>query len=286
MLKAVFIGSKNEFNEILVHWLSRRVEVAGVVWTNATAWQKSWRGRFEFARRRMRRYGFLKVLNEVLGYCYLHAFLSGGEVAELQRRVIIPYFERHGVPAWRGDSIVTADVNAPEALSFISERRPDIVLAMCINNYFGKRLRALPRLGVFLWHEGYTPEYKGLYSPFWALHNLEFERLGYTLLRMNDEYDAGEVFVQGRASGFDPFRHNNQFIGHKAIMDSLPAVEKFLAELETGEAKPIERPGAPSRTYTYPGLTDFIRQRLRLRRLARRSVAGPLGRDAGSGRQA
>jgi hypothetical protein len=33
MLKTIFIGSKNDFDEMLVHWLSRRTNLVGVVWT-------------------------------------------------------------------------------------------------------------------------------------------------------------------------------------------------------------------------------------------------------------
>ena len=269
MLKTVFIGSKNEFNEVLVHWLAQRTEVAGVVWTSSTAWQRTWGGRLRFALRRFRRYGLLKVINETLFFLYYHAYLSSQDEEEKYEQIIKPYRARHGEVAWGGDSIRTADVNSPEVISFLEERRPDVALAMCINNYFGKKLRSVPRLGVLLWHEGITPEYKGLYSPFWAVHNLDFERIGYTVLQMNDKYDAGTIYVQGAARGVDPLRHNHGYIGHNAVIDSLPQVEKALAALEGGTLKPIQRPEAKPGNYTYPGITDFIRLRLRLWRLAR-----------------
>jgi hypothetical protein len=89
---------------------------------------------------------------------------------------------------------------------------------------------------------------------------------------MNESYDAGEIFVQGRASDVDPFRDHHAFLGHKAIADSLPSVERFFGELEAGTARPLDRSGADSNYYTYPGLSDFIRQRLMLKRLARTAV--------------
>lgn len=269
MLKAVFIGSHNEFDEILVHRLSQRVDVVGVVWTNATAWRQTRKGTLEFARKRLKRYGPLKVINETLYHLYFHAFLQERDAAELQRDVIDPYRAAHGDVSWRGDCIFTTDVNASEVLHFMEERQPDIGLAMCIHNYFGKRLREIPKLGVFLWHEAFTPEYKGLYSPFWAVHNLDFERLGYTLLLMNDELDAGDVYVQGPAVDIDPFRHNHLYVGHKAVMDSLPAVEDLFGKLEAGTAVRVDRSGSRSQTYTYPGISDLVRQRVRLRRFAR-----------------
>ncbi len=269
MLKTVFIGSKNEFDEVLVHWLSQRTELVGVVWTQSTAWKQSWRGVLKFAHRRYRRYGLLKVTNEILFYLYYYARLFRRDVADMRRHIIEPYHAQNGIPSWQGDAIFSANVNSPEVLAFLDKRRPDIGLAMCISDFFGKRLRAIPKEGIFLWHEGITPEYKGLYSPFWAVHNLDFSAIGYTLLLMNDVLDGGGVYVQGRAQDVDPFRQYHGYLGHKAIIDSLPAVEQFLVALEAGAAAPIDRTDAVSNTYTYPGLFDLIRQRKRLRRTAR-----------------
>lgn len=269
MLKTVFIGSRNDFDEVLVHWLAQRTHLVGVVWTNAASWRKTRKQRLQFVQRRLRRYGLLKVLDEILFYYYYRRYFLRGDMEALRQQVIEPYQAQHGRVQWEGDAITAVNVNSPEVLAFLEERAPDVVFAMCINSYFGKKLRAIPRLGTFLWHEGVTPEYKGLQSPFWAVHNLEFDRIGYTLLRMNDELDAGEIFVQGKAEGVDPIRHGHGFMGHKAIADSLPAVEQFLSELESGTARPVDRADAQSGYYTYAGISDLIRQRLRLRRLLR-----------------
>jgi hypothetical protein len=268
VLKAVFIGSRNDFDETLVDWLSRRTELSGVVWTSSTAWQRTLRGRLSFARARARRYGLRKAIDETLFYLYFHRAGRRPDHRELRRTVIDPYEAEHGVQVWRGDAIEAAGVNSPEVLAFLRERRPDVVFAMCINEFFGEEIRSIPSHGVLLWHEGITPEYRGLYSPFWAAHNLDFGRIGYTLLRMNERYDAGEVFVQGPAHDVDPRRHGHLYMGHKAIWDSLPAVERFLGELEAGVPAPIDRSGADSGMYTYPGLSDLLRQRKRLRRAA------------------
>jgi hypothetical protein len=265
MLKTVFIGSKFDFDDMLVHWLACHTNLVGAVWIDSVSWQNTWRGRFKFACRRFRRRGFLGTIDEILLYFYLHTFVVPREICELQRKVINPYWATHGNERWSGDAIFDSNVNGPKVWSFLEERKPDLAFAMCVNNYFGKKIRSIPRLGVFLWHEGITPEYKGLYSPFWAVYNLDFAAVGYTLLKMNDAYDAGDVYVQGTVTEVDFVRHHHAFIGHKAIYDSLPRVKEFLEALERGEAKPIVRPNAVPKYYSYPGLTDFIRQRLRLR---------------------
>jgi methionyl-tRNA formyltransferase len=269
VLRTVFIGSRNEFDQLLVDWLARRTDLRGVVWTSSTAWQRTLRGKLDFARRRARRHGIRKAIDEAAFYLVFHRLLKRSDYQELRTRVIDTYPASDGKPRWSGDAIEAGDVNAPEVLAFLRERRPDLALAMCITDYFGEEIRSIPRHGVYLWHEGITPEYKGLYSPFWAAHNLDFDKIGYSFLRMSEEYDAGEVFVQGRARDVDPRRHGHLYMGHKAIWDSLPEVERFLGELERGEASPIDRAGAEPGMYTYPGLSDLVRQRLRVRRAAR-----------------
>jgi hypothetical protein len=273
VLKTVFIGSRNTFNLMLVDWLAQRTELVGAIWIDASRWQRTWRGRRDFVRRRIRRYGVRKTLDEIAFFIYYHRFHAAREIRDLEQRVIQPFRERLQLTAWEGDTVSLSDPNSPEALAFIRERQPDLGFAMCIRNYFGPELRSLMKHGVFLWHDGYTPEYRGLYSPFWAVHNLDFDRVGYTLLQMNDVYDGGEIFVQGPVEGADVRSEFHEYLGHKAIADGLPAVERFLTELEQGTATPLARGDATSAYYTYPGLSDFLRQRMRLRRLPSTTLA-------------
>ncbi len=265
MLKTIFIGSKNRFDEILVKELSKFTEVTGVVWTKSNEWKATLGGRVNFFKKRVKRYGTLKVMNEILFYFYYHKFLKFDDLGDLKNNIINPYFEKNGDVEWKGDSIFTSNVNNPDVLDFISSKSPDLVFAMCINNFFGKKIRSIPTKGVLLWHEGITPEYKGLYSPFWTMHNGDFDNLGYTVLRMNDELDGGEIFVQGKAQDIDPRKHQFGYIGHKAIYDSLPAVKEFIRSLEKGEEKPIKRESAESGVYTYPGIFDYLRQKKQIR---------------------
>jgi methionyl-tRNA formyltransferase len=272
LLRTIFIGAQNTFDDVLVDWLAERSELVGVIWIDAAGWRRSWKDRLAFTRKRMKRYGFLKTLDEIAFFLYYQGILVRRERRDLDDRLVASLRERYGNRGWSGDQVSVSDVNSPEAMTFLRERKPDVAFAMCVNNYFSGEMRALMNHGVFLWHEGVTPEYRGLYSPFWAVHNLDFERIGYTLLRMNDEYDAGDVYVQGRARDVDPRRDLHAYLGHKAIADSLPEVETFLRELEAGTAAPIERREARSGYYTYPGLSDFVRQRIRLRRSAAEAV--------------
>jgi hypothetical protein len=267
MLRCIFVGSPNRFTHLMVHWLSNHTNLVGAVWTSSAEWAKTFPKTVEFARRRLTRFGLAKAINEV-GYYYLSRKLLKDHAEPFQSRLYNDYVRVYGKPSWKGDFIKTDDINSPDVIRFVRERHPDLIMSMCINEFFKREIRETPRLGSFLWHEGIVPEYKGLYSPFWAIHNRQPEMLGYSVLRMNGRYDDGEVYLQGQASGINTKTDSPLYIGHKAILDSLPGVGLLLEELERESAKPISIQGRTSGTYTYPGLTDWIRMKIRNRGLA------------------
>jgi len=251
---------------LIVHWLSNHSDLKGVVWTSSAEWGKTLSGQLLFAKKRLSRFGALKTIDEILYYLLAKNVLKpAGRLC--QERLWNAYVQEYGWSEWKGNSIGTDDVNSKEVLRFVRETSPDLIMSMCINEFFRKEIREIPRLGAFLWHEGMVPEYKGLYSPFWAVHNREPEMLGYTVLRMNDRYDEGEVFLQGKVTGINSQVDSSVYIGHKAILDSLPEVARMFAELECGIASPISTEGRVSGCYTYPGLSDWIRLRIGLRGL-------------------
>jgi hypothetical protein len=253
---------------LLVHWLSLHTDLRGVVKNSSAYWGWSLKGKVQFARKRLKRVGLLKTCDESLYYILIHRkFLGSVGNAEDQSKLIDLYTSKYGSPNWQGDSLQADSVNSPAVLEFVRQRQPDLIMSMCVNDFFGRTLREIPRLGCFLWHEGITPEYKGLYSPFWAIHNIEPNMLGYTVLRMNHRYDDGEVFVQGPATDVDPRADSASFIGHKAVLDSLPAVKELLQKLEQGTATPISTANRKSTSYTYPGLSDGLRFAARLKRM-------------------
>jgi hypothetical protein len=264
MLRCIFVGSPNRFTGLMVHWLSKHTNLVGVVWTTSAEWAKTFPKTVEFARRRLDRYGLSKVINEVCYYFVSRKILKD-HAEPFQSRLYNDYVRVHGQPSWEGDFVQTDDVNSVDVLKFVRDRQPDLILSMCINEFFKRGIREAPRLGSFLWHEGIVPEYKGLYSPFWAIHNREPEMLGYSVLRMNGRYDEGEVYLQGPVTGINTNTDSPLYIGHKAILDSLPAVGTLLEELERGTAKPIPIQGRQPASYTYPGLTDWIRMKNRNR---------------------
>jgi hypothetical protein len=267
-MRSVFIGSKNDFDKMIVDWLATNTELAGVVWSDSAMWRKTWKGRFNYGMKRVKKYGLFKVINELILFFYVKKRVAVDDLRCLKKEVIRPYWEnsKRDFSKLRFKEISSDNVNKTEVVNFLKDCNPDIIFAMCVNDFFGKKIRSIPKYGVFLWHEGLTPEYKGLYSPFWTMYNGEFDKLAYTFLKMNDRIDEGEIYVQGFVKDIDFEKHNYSFIGHKAIYDSLPEVKNFLNELERGNEKHLPKRNAKPGYYTYPGMTQYISMRKKLKK--------------------
>lgn len=262
MLRTGFIGSDNLFDKYICGWLRKQSDLRLIVWIDSLRWAaKPGRpgriaGRY---RQRAKRYGWLRAVDEIAYYGLYRTVLLRPDERKL-RSLLEETWAKSPVPAvddvWQ---LRPGDIQAPEILEAIEEERLDAVFSVCVDVVFPDSLISAPRLGSYLWHEGITPEYRGVYSPFWALVNREYDMLGYTLLQMTMQLDAGAVFVQGRAKEIDPLSDWHNYIGHKAILDSLPETERFLKELEQGEHRPLERDGAKDALYSYPTASAFAK---------------------------
>jgi folate-dependent phosphoribosylglycinamide formyltransferase PurN len=252
--------------------------LVGCVWIpSQSQWLTSRAGKIAFIRRRIKRRGLLKAFDEALFYLLYHSNEVTSSNTVAANAMVKAYWDsvERGE---RAPSIRNPKITDPAVVEYLKELKPDVIFSHCIDQFFTKKLRETAPHGVFLWHVGMLPEYRGVYSPFWTMHNADFENFGYSLIRLNDELDAGEVFVQGRLNDVDIRHDNHHLIEHKAIFGSLPGVEQFLTRLENGTAEPILRPDAVSGYYSYPGITDYLRQRWRVHReLRRRARSKPAG---------
>lgn len=273
MLRAAFMGNCNAFNLLLADWLAQRTDLRVVIWGAADYWANSWRGRVRFFWRRAKRYSIFKALDEILFYAVYRLFLWKGD-AFYMNRMIKAYREEHNVVASRKPFRVmrVRDVNSAEVREALVAEKVDVMFADCLDAYVKPFIFEAPRLGTYLWHEGFTPEYRGFHCPLYTIRNKELDKLGSTFLKMDRGFDTGPIVVQTPVRDVDPLTEPYGYIAHKGILDSLPEVEKVIEALEAGTPLPsVNKEGAPSRMYTRPGITDYIRFRLARRQLRRKA---------------
>lgn len=267
MLKTAFIGNENFYDRKICEWLSEHTDLSLIVWTNKMTWANSTNGGRakrvikRFAKR-ANRYGRLRTLDEIAYYALYRTFLIKEETGKIKNLVKnIEVKPRKPLPEIK--QIKPENIKSDEVQAAVEKANLDAMFAMCIDVYLPEKLINTPRRGTFLWHEGITPDYRGVYSPFWALVKQDYENLGYTLLKMNSKLDAGEVFVQGKAENINLEKDWHSYIGHKAVLDSLPKVENFLKDLEREEHQAIDRSGAEDGYYSYPTASALLKLMLR-----------------------
>lgn len=263
MLKTAFIGQENFFDHKICEWLSEHTDLSLIIWTNNLSWSsgkgtaraKNVLRRF---RKRATQKGYLRAINEFFYYVLYRGLLADDEVSKIKHAAASIKCNSLR-PLSEIEQVRPTNIKAPELQARIESLKLDAIFSMCIDVYLPKSLIEAPRYGSFLWHEGITPEYRGVYSPFWALRNEDYNKLGYTLLKMDTKLDAGDIFVQGRALEIDPDEDWHSYIGHKAILESLPRVKQFLCDLESNRHSAISRPAAVDGYYSYPTASALIR---------------------------
>lgn len=263
MLKTAFIGCRNPFTCLICEWLAEHTDLSLIIWANEMWWAygRGWGRVRRIAAnflKRARKRGWLRAADEFLCLVLYRTFIYWGDANNIDRAMAaVTCHPRKALGEIK--QVRSNDIRSPELLELVRSMKLDAMFSMCIDVYMPADLIQSPKYGSFLWHEGITPEYRGVHSPFWALVRKDYDRVGYTLLRMNSRLDAGEVFVQGRVRDVDMMRDWHGYLGPKAVLDSLPAVAQFIQELEAGRAAPISRDSAVDGYYSYPTGSGLLR---------------------------
>ncbi len=100
-----------------------------------------------------------------------------------------------GVPNFRQTARLIADVNSPDTLDWMRERRPDYVASFYFNQWIGADVRAIPARGCVNLHPSRLPELRGPDPIFRALER-GLTTTGLTIHTVADGFDAGSILHQ------------------------------------------------------------------------------------------
>jgi len=264
------MARRSFFDRCLAEWLSLRTHLVGIVWADVA--RASWRWRLAWLKRSLRRAGVVGTIDRLLFRLWTLGSREMKEGArQLKRdvrRVLGGPHDLSQVP-----SLTPASVNDAAVEGFLRSLEPDILLVQCVSQRLMPRIHTIPRTGTFIYHEGITPEYRGVHSPFWAVANGDDDKVGFTLLKADDSLDGGPVFAQGR-TGMDPLATSLGYLGHGALWEGLADVERVLGGLEAGTAAPLDVSGRTVGYYSYFPFSRWLDIRRRRRRRGVRVAPG------------
>lgn len=146
--------------------------------------------------------------------------------------------------------------NAPQVREFIADARPDIVIARC-KSLLKPDIFLIPTRGTFVLHPGICPEYRNAHGCFWALARRDVDRVGATLLRIDEGIDTGPVFGY-YGYDYDERNETHHRIQQRCVFDNLDAIAVKLREIVKGTATPIDVTGRASAIWGQPRLSAWL----------------------------
>ena len=235
----------------LAAWLAASTRLLGVVEISGDGarWRRA-------VRREWNRSGALGFA-DVMAFRLL-SWLShrAGEARWVEREVTRL---RRRYPARTQDvpRIVVEDPNGEASRTFIAGCAPDLIIARC-KFILSPGVFTLARHGSFALHPGICPEYRNAHGCFWALANRDLERVGMTLLKIDQGVDTGPVLLQAGCA-FDELRESHTQIQYRVVTENLDRIAETLLAAVNGDAAPVNTSGRRSAAWGQPRLTAYWR---------------------------
>ena len=248
----------------LARWLASFSELVGVVEIREPK-QRLWRR----IRREVSRVGPLRFLDVLAYRAYERLALGRGDRA-WQRGALERLCAAYPPLSPRTPVHVTSSPNTVEAAAFIRRCGPDVMLARC-KSLLKREVFGLPVRGTFVLHPGVCPEYRNAHGCFWALANDDLQKVGTTLLQIDDGVDTGPVYGYfGYA--YDEVAESPFIIQGRVVLENLDGIRQALIHVAGGRATRLDVSDRPSAVWGQPWLTKYFHWKFRAWRRRRESA--------------
>lgn len=250
-------------------WLASFSEFAGIIILREKR-QKLWTR----VRREMKRVGWriLDVIAFRLYYKLVHAKRDN----QMLKHLLADIRDRYPAAPVDVPVLYTHSPNSNEAVEFLKQVEPDIVIASC-KQILKPKAFSVAKTGTFALHPGICPEYRNAHGCFWALANNDLERVGMTLLKIDAGIDTGPVYGYFTYE-YDEVHDSHLVIQRRMMLENLDAIADKLQAIHNGAAEPIDTTGHASGVWGQPWLTAYLRWK---RAASRRQRTSSTGQTAG-----
>ena len=244
--------------EILTRWLLSFSKLVGIIVLRETR-KRKWRR----IRREVKRVGGFRFIDVLAFRIYYKIFLERGD----------RFWENRTIedistvwPAITDDVPVlhTQSPNSRDAEEFIRNSAPEVMIARC-KSLLKREIYSIPSLGTFVIHPGICPEYRNAHGCFWALSNDELDKVGATLLQIDDGIDTGPTYGYYRYQ-YDEVEESHIVIQQRVVYENLAEIRDKFLQIWQGTASAMDVGGRPSATWGQPWLTSYLKWKYRARR--------------------
>jgi methionyl-tRNA formyltransferase len=242
----------------LARWLASFSNLAGVV-----VIREPNRRMLQRIRREVRRVGLGRFL-DVLAFRLYYRLMYASRDRTWEKRRLDQICAAYPSLSASTPICFTSSPNGREAIEFIRNAQPDIMLARC-KTLLKENIFSIPTRGTFVMHPGICPEYRNAHGCFWALANGDAQRVGMTLLRVDKGVDTGAVYGYYRCD-FDELTDSHVVIQHRVVFDNLDALRNKFEDIYEGRAQTIDTSGRTSAAWGQPWLSRHLLWKRRARK--------------------
>lgn len=247
----VLLAGPGDSTDIVANWLDRHISQVTVVTEDPQS-------RVELARRRIKRFGWVRALGQVIFVAIAMPVLRiRGQVRRNQILTESSLDDTARPPDFRVDS-----VNSRETIELLARLEPRVVV---VNGTRIISSRVLDSIScpVINTHAGLTPRYRGVHGGYWALAEGHPEEVGTTVHLVDPGIDTGRVLARARfdtspADSIATYPYLHLAAGLPFLIDSVRTV------LDGKQLAPIDdnSPSVESRLFTHPTLWGYLRLRV------------------------
>jgi folate-dependent phosphoribosylglycinamide formyltransferase PurN len=215
------------------------------------------RAKLTFLRRRLARYGLLRVGDEILFQVFYAIFLKHAD--ETLRRGHF-HFDETATKGALSRSVDVFDVdslNTASGQEVLRRLQPDLVV-MASREMIRPETLAIARLGFVGCHPGILPEYRGVYAPFWAFRDGRADRIGLSVYLANAGVDTGPLIAERALAPQFGLRHF-KVESERLILEGARDLVETIEKAERGALTTYVKPRAESRMFSHVGLTHYLR---------------------------
>ena len=234
-------------------WLAEREDLRGIIRIVDPP-----RARRRRVRRELKRSGVVGFMDVVAWRLY-HRLRFGAESRRVRARLLEGLRPAAGSAAsGSAPTLRTSGPSSPEVQAFLEHADADIMIAL-VKHILKPAVFMMPRHGTFVFHPGICPEYRNAHGCFWALARGDRNRVGMTVLRIDEGVDTGPVFgyftlPEARWSS-SPIA-----LQHQVVLENLGAITDLLRDVVAGRAAPVDVADRESGTWGQPRLTAWLRR--------------------------
>ncbi|UCB56884.1 MAG: hypothetical protein JSV30_06735 [Candidatus Omnitrophota bacterium] len=245
----------------MVNKLTKELKIDALILQNSL----TFRDRVGFLKHRLKKYGMLRLCDELMFQFYYRIFLKKWD-AELAKKYFPQEYLEGAIDIDKSIPVFKVDtINCARAKSLLQKLGPDIVF-MQSREMIDEDILNVAKMGFIGCHPGILPDYRGTYAPFWTALNLELNKLGFTIYIADKGIDTGKIIFQKNIeldATKGTFKLHSEYIMYRSI----PFIISTLKKISEEGISFLERPISKSRLFSHVGLLDYICAKKKLKKL-------------------